>query len=104
MRAVAEWKQSGRTLFISSISFAETLAVPSLNSEEIERVKDFLFQTFVAAPFDVVLAEHAAFFRRTYRLEIPDAAIAATAFALNTPLVTHDQQFRKIREITVVEI
>ncbi len=57
----------------------------------------------MSVPFDDTLAEIAAKFRRTYKLELPDAAIAATATMLELPLVTQDQQFKRIKKITVIE-
>lgn len=103
VKAVSGWKQSGRTLFVSSISKAETLALPALTQTEIEKINAFL-NTFISIPFDDALAVRAASFKRAYRIELPDAAIAATAALYNLPLVTRDKRFRKIREITVVEI
>ena len=46
----------------------------------------------------------AAQIRRLYRLEIPDAAIAATALVNDIPLVTRDRQFRKVLSLIIVSI
>lgn len=90
-------------LLISSLSVTEVLSLPTLTLDTIDKAKRFL-DTFISIPFDDVLAQEAAFFRRTYRLSLPDAAIAATAFVTNTSLVTRDRDFRKVKEITIVEI
>lgn len=50
------------------------------------------------------VATLAAMLCRTYRIKLPDAGIAATAMMRNVPLITRDQQFRKIKEIKVLEI
>lgn len=100
---LSEWKQEGRALLISSVSIAEALAIAPVTAEEVEKIKAFL-REFISIPFDDAIAETAGFLRRKYRLEIPDAAIAATAFSRNVPLVSRDRQFRKIAEITIIEI
>lgn len=101
--ALSEWKRDGRVLFVSSITVAETLALPALTSAELARVQAFL-RNFISVPFDDPIASAAAYLRRSYGLEIPDAAIAATALTRNVPLVTRDRQFRHISEISVLTI
>ena len=101
--ALSDWKQEGRGLFVSSISIAETLAISSLTEIETSQVKEFL-KNFISVPLDNTVAEVAGYLRRKYKLEIPDAAIAATALTKQVPLVTRDRQFRKVREIILLEI
>jgi len=95
------WCEEGRAFIISSVTTAEVLSLKTLSPEAIEKVKIYL-QTLVSIPFDDVLADIAAEFRRTYNLELPDAVIAATATMLELPLVNQDRQFKKIKEITVM--
>ena len=97
------WRREGRVFVISSITTAEVLSLKSLNQKNVEDIKEFL-ETFVSVPFDDNIADMAAYCRRLYGLEIPDAGIAATSILRRLPLVTQDQQFKKIREITVIEI
>jgi len=96
-------KAEGRAFIISSITVAEVLSLKTLTDTAVKQVKEFL-QTFVSVPFDDYIADITAQCRRLYGLELPDAGIAATAMTLEIPLVTQDQQFKKIREITVIEI
>lgn len=97
------WRQEGRAFIISSITTAEVLSLKTLNAEALIKVKIFL-QSFLSVPFDDAIAEAAAQCRRAYGLSLPDAAIAATAITLKLPVVTQDRQFKKIRELTVVEL
>ncbi len=97
------WRWEGRVFVISSITTAEILSLKRLNEKDIQDIKNFL-ETFVSVPFDESIADMAAYCRRLYGLELPDAGIAATAILRRLPLVTQDQQFKKIREITVIEI
>lgn len=98
---ISDWKSEGRILFISSISVAEVLSLPSLSGDNIDIIKRFL-GNFISISFDDAVAESASLLRRNYYLEIADAAIAATALTRNIPLVTRDKQFRKIKELTII--
>jgi len=100
---LSNWKREGRALFVSSITVAETLAISSLTESGILKIKAFL-NNFISIPFDDSIAEIAAKLRRKYSLKIPDAGIAASAITRNVPLVTRDRQFRKVSELTVIEI
>jgi len=102
IETVQSWKSRG-PLFISSITTLELLALAELAPKDIQRIKLFL-QNFISVPLDNNLSEIGALFKRTYGLELPDAAIAATAAVKNLTLVTRDKQFRKVREITTLKI
>ena len=103
MSALATWRKEGRALYVSSVSTAEVLALPTLTPPEYARVQHFLAD-FISVPFDNRLAEIVALLRRTYHLKIPDAAIAATALMHEVPLATRDKQFHAIKELTVVAL
>jgi predicted nucleic acid-binding protein len=100
---LSAWKEEGRALFISPISIAEVLAIAPLSNAEIITIKEFL-KNFISIPIDDSIAEIAGYFRGTYRIALPDAIIAATAFLRNAPLATRDQQFKKIKEIIMLNI
>ena len=103
MAALGQWRLEGRGLLVSSISFAEVLALPGLSGSEIQVVTRSL-RSFLCVALDERLAEKATRFARSYRLTIPDAAIAATAADCGMPLVSRDQGFRKVREVSLVEV
>ncbi len=102
VEAIQTWK-SRSPLFISSISRIEMLALAKLTPADIEEIKSFL-ENFISVPLDDRLAETAALLRRNYKLELADAIIIATATDKQLPLVSQDRQFKKIPEITVIEI
>lgn len=101
--AIQAWKQTGQTLFLSSLSRVEVLALPSLTDAELIIIREFL-GNFLSLPFNDALVEPAASLRRRYRLSLPDAAIVATALTYHMSLVTRDRQLHKVRELTIVEI
>ncbi len=103
VRTLSLWKQAGRNLIISCVSLAEVLAMPGLTAEEEEKILGFL-GNFASVPLDNQLARTSALFSRVYRLKLPDAAIAATAFERRVPLVSRDRILRGVREIRLVEL
>ncbi len=88
-------------LFISTISQIELLSRSDLSATEIKKLKDFL-ETFTIIDVDSDIALKAAQFRRK-GIKIGDAIIAATAWRLGAPLLTHDHGFGKIKEIKVID-
>ena len=98
------WRTAGVELHISSITRAETLARSDLNNTEIEAIKEFLAD-FNSVPFDDHLADIAASIRRRIKIALPDAAIAATALALETPLVTRNvRDFKSVPWLRIVTL
>ena len=100
---VLEQREAGRAMFMSSIVVAELLSLPKLADADFRRMEDFI-ANFISVPFDNAIAVTAASLRRQYKLELPDAAIAATALIRQTPLITRDRGFRKISELTFIEL
>ncbi|PIR44491.1 MAG: hypothetical protein COV10_04525 [Candidatus Vogelbacteria bacterium CG10_big_fil_rev_8_21_14_0_10_51_16] len=100
---VETWKREGHQLCISVINITEILSFSSLNETALNLIKEFL-RTFFVFPLDQTTAEHAGTLRRKYGLTLSDACISATALVHNHPLVTRDKGFRKIAELTVIEI
>ena len=73
------WHTHHEKLVVSVITYTEVLSLPSLAKPEIEQIDRFL-NTLMIANVDPETARLAALFRRTYRVKLADAMIAATAF------------------------
>lgn len=101
VHAVNAWNEEGRSLCVSTLAYAETLAYPVLTEKDIVLARDFL-QRFIVLPFDETTAERAAQLRRAHRLPLPDAGIIATALVHHLPLVTRDKALHKVPEIECV--
>lgn len=98
------WARHGRSLSISSITRAELLSWPKLTTSDRVTAARFLLQ-FFSVPFDDRLADLASDLRRKHpKLELPDAAIAATALAHDDFLVTRDSGFDRIHELKLIKI
>lgn len=101
--AIERWQRDSKPLLISTITQTEVLSYARLAPKQIRLIQQFL-TSFVIVPYDAILANIAAYFRREYHLTLPDAAIAATALSADSPLVTRDKAFRKVSELTLVSI
>ena len=95
---IKKWRNTGVTLFVSSVTECEMLSYPKLSFEEEMKIENFLKDHFVVMPFDSFRAKLAAQVRRKIpSLKLPDAAIAALALETNTLLVTRNtRDFKKI--------
>ena len=103
VQRIQEWRAQGALLFISSVAECELLSYPKLSDEETEKIERFLAEHFIAVPFDGARARKAAVVRRDIpSLKLPDAAIAALALEMNTPLATRN--VRDFKRITGLEI
>jgi len=99
-----EWKREGRVIFLSAVVETEVLSFPNLTLEERRRTEEFL-EVFTFIDFDRRIARLAADIRRVSEIKFPDAAIAATALATHTPLVTRNiRDFKKISGLTIITV
>ncbi len=89
-----------RVLFASSVSVAEILSFPHLKAFEIERIRAFL-DVLTILPPDRLTGEIAGAYRRQFHLSLPDAMIAASARQHNFTLVSYDNDFKKVRDVSV---
>ena len=89
----------GKHLAISVITQIELLAYPTLKDTEISHIHSILtlLQVYTITP---AIVNATVDFRKQYNIKLPDAIIAATAFALKCPLYTFDKGFNKIQEIS----
>ena len=87
----------------STVTLTELLVKPyrRLEADAVREIHDLLLTypnlEWIAPDFDI--ADTAARFRATHRLETPDALLAATAFRSGaTGLVTNDRIFERITD------
>ena len=84
---------------ISVITESEILSASSLTTKQLRDIAALLSVLPKLAVTSHV-AQTAARFRRTYRIDLADALIAATACLANATLVTRNvKHFRSVREI-----
>ena len=105
IKLLTEWRQSGRPLFLSTVVEAEVLSFSGWSTAERYHAEAFLEENFTSIPFDRTVARLAAELRAKTKIKFPDAAIAATAIATRTPLMTRNiKDFKRIPDLQVVTI
>ncbi|MBL0128039.1 MAG: PIN domain-containing protein [Flavobacteriales bacterium] len=85
----------GQQVVISFITRMELLGKPGLSKAELKRIEAFVDE-WPMVEFDRSIMDAAIVIRREHRLKLPDAIIAATAIALDVPLLTADADFRRL--------
>ena len=71
------------------ITRMELLAKPDITAEDEAELRSFIADLAVV-PITGAVETAAIALRRATKLRLPDCIVAATALALNTPLLTHD--------------
>ncbi len=89
------------TLYFSPITEIELLSAPHLSLREREQIKEFLALCGRVDLSEKIIAQTIAI-RQQYRFKVPDAIIAASAVALNIPLVSADVAFQKISGLVLI--
>ena len=96
-------------LFVTAITVAEVVAGPLGRGREAQAEQYRLAMTtgpgftFLALGDDAALL--AARFRLRYRLKLPDAfQLAACVLSGCQALATHDRDFRRVREVKIVDV
>ena len=91
-------------IFVSTITEIELFAYPFLSLEEEIAINSFLSSCLIV-PLDSRIARLAASFKRTYKTDFADSAIAATAIATGSALLTRNiKDFNKIQDLKVISI
>ncbi|MDW3209551.1 MAG: type II toxin-antitoxin system VapC family toxin [Reichenbachiella sp.] len=91
----------GKQLAISIITELELLAVPNLSKKEqslIEQLINDCQVINISSGIKKVTIE----IRKSRRLKLPDAIVAASSFYSKLPLLTADKAFEKIDELDVI--
>ncbi|AEF83336.1 type II toxin-antitoxin system VapC family toxin [Leadbettera azotonutricia] len=82
--------------YASIIASIEVLSKPNMLQEEQKEVEDFLAR-FVEIPITDPIKYETIAIRRSTKLKLPDAVIAATAVILNATLLSNDPHLLNLR-------
>ncbi len=88
---------------LSVISEMELLSFPEITASEEQRIR-FLINDCTVLFLTENIKNKAVILRRTYKIKLPDAIIAATAIENNLQLVTADREFNQIAELDLMPI
>ena len=93
-------QDSDTRLIIPAIVVAELWAAPYEALGQIDAIRALL-GTAIVAPLDEALAQSAGVIQRQCRMRLGDACVAATAIAHGAPLLTRDEDFRRVPNLWV---
>jgi len=84
-----------KNLFLSFITQLELLGSRYLNPGDILKIKQFISECTV---IDITpgIKEFTITIRQNYSIKLPDCIILATSLWLNMPIISADQDFKKI--------
>ncbi len=94
---------NGLDVCISIISAIEFLTWPKLTDASLPIARTLLDQ-YATENIGDSIRDEAAMIKRTFKLKLPDAVIAATAKHLNAPLITRDRDFKAVAHLIEVRM
>ena len=99
---ISDFAKKGTRLYISSISYIETLRYPFQNQNDEKDIVDFC-DTFDRIFLTKEIEKQTILIRKTNKIKLPDAIIAATAIVFNLTLVTHNvDDFKNIQGLKIL--
>lgn len=78
------------------------MSYPNIEKSDEDRIKEFFKGTEIINLNEQV-KELSIQIKKSYKLKLPDAVIAASAFYKNIPLLTADSDFEKIEELNLIK-
>ena len=105
-KGLARLLQSAEWVGISIITVLEFLAFRGLTATDESVFQELRAQINVIdiKNDDDALIQSIIAVRKSARLKLPDAIVAATAIKCGAILISQDQQFRAVRDLTLLEI
>ncbi|MCL2098780.1 MAG: type II toxin-antitoxin system VapC family toxin [Bacteroidales bacterium] len=99
---INDFAKQGGNLYISSISYMETLGYPFQNQDE-EKDVTALCEIFERIFLTKEIEKQTILIRKSNKIKLPDAIIAATAMVYNLTLVTHNRDdFKNIQGLQII--
>jgi len=92
---------NGKELLISVITELELLSFKDITQKETKTITSFLSELKIENISEEIKKKTIEI-RRSTSLKLPDCIIAATAIALNIPLITSDKQLSTVKGLDIV--
>jgi len=92
----------GKQLYVSFITELELMGLLSATLKQEQQIADLLNECQVVALNNSIKARYKEL-KKAYKLKLADSIIAATALALDMPLMTADKQFKTIKELDLIQ-
>ena len=90
-----------KQIYISFITEIELLSFAALTDKERNIIESML-NSFIIMDINESIKETTIRYRKDFKIKIPDAIIAATANYLYLPILTADNAFKSITELTTI--
>ena len=99
-----EYVQKADSIGISVITQIEFLAFSNLSEHDAKLFEKFIsrIDVYDILSFDSNMIQKIIEIRKTNKVRLPDAIIAATAMLINATLITADRSFRKINGLEMI--
>lgn len=92
---------SDKELVISVITEIELLCFPQITTENEKQIKNLL-KDCIVLDLKQEIKDLTIEFRKKYKIKLPDAIIAASAYFQKIPLLTSDKDFKQIEEMDIL--
>jgi predicted nucleic acid-binding protein len=89
--------------YLSFISEIELFSFSFLTNDDENLITEFVSQSRLIE-YNSSLKPIIIFLRKTYKLQMADSIIAATALHLSTPFLSFDKDFQKVKELNFINI
>lgn len=90
-----------KQLYVSFITQLETLGYKGISKEEATAIKLFLSECIIV-DVNLAIKDFTIKLRQKYSLTLPDSIIMATSLYLNSPVITADADFKKVKELDLL--
>jgi predicted nucleic acid-binding protein len=91
----------GKQFYLSFISQLELLGYPDFTRKEIKIIEELLSQC-VIIDINSEIKSRVIKIRRDHKIRLPDCIVIATALYLDLPLITADEEFKKVLELNLI--
>lgn len=92
---------NGKTVFLSFVTELELLGYKGISAEELLKVENLLAESTII-DINSVIKKIVIELRKSYKIKLPDAIIAATSHYLNIPFMTSDKDLSKLTELNIL--
>ena len=90
-----------KTVFLSFVTELELLGYKGITAEEQSKVENLLADSTII-DINSVIKKIVIELRKSYKIKLPDAIIAATSHYLNIPFMTSDKDLSKLTELNIL--
>lgn len=89
-------------MYISVITELELLAYKNITVNDEKIITEFISQ-YKVININSTIKKDTIRIRKIYQTKLPDSIIIATALYLDLPLITTDIDFKKVKELTLIQ-